>query len=125
MINNPVHANATTAVGAALGELIAANAPALRDLRVSSCLLGDAGLAPLVAALPHNTHLVKLRCEDNDMSDAFARDHFLPAIRANTSLRVLQASDWWGGEEDGIAPDEVLQAEALVKARADADAVPP
>jgi hypothetical protein len=56
------------------------------------------------------------------MSGAFARDTFLPAIRANTSLRELAASEWWGGEEDGVAPEEALQAEALVRARADADA---
>jgi hypothetical protein len=110
------------AVGAALGALVAANAPALQMLNVSYSSLGDAGLAPLVDALPRNTHLRLLHCKDNPMSDAFARDTFLPAIRANTSLRVLSASEWWGGDEDRIVPDEVLQAEALVKARADADA---
>jgi hypothetical protein len=57
------------------------------------------------------------------MSNLFACNRFLPAIRANTSLRELSASEWWGGEDDGIAPEEVLQAEALVKARADANAV--
>jgi hypothetical protein len=52
------------------------------------------------------------------MSDEFARDNFLPAIRANTSLRMLEASD-----KDIInVPDEVHEAEALVKARANADA---
>jgi hypothetical protein len=122
LTNNHVQVDDAAAVGAALGALIAANAPALRVLSVSWCQLGDAGLAPLMNALPRNTHLCKLHCKDNAMSDAFARDCILPAVRANTSLRVLSASGWWGGDEDGAAPDEVLQAEALVKARADADA---
>jgi hypothetical protein len=54
------------------------------------------------------------------MSGAFARDTFLPAIRANTSLRELVASELWGGEEDGVALDEALQAEAIVTSRDDA-----
>jgi hypothetical protein len=111
-------------VGAALGALIVANAPALRTLSVSYCALGDAALAPLVDALPHNTHLRQLDCPDVDMTAAFARDRFLPAIRANTSLRELTASEWWGGVKDGLAPEEVLQAEALVKARAYANIRP-
>jgi hypothetical protein len=122
LTGNHVDVDDAAAVGAALGALIAANAPALRVLNASWCSLGNVGLAPLIRALPHNTHLREFGCQGNDMSEKFARDIFLPAIRANTSLRVLVASAWWGGEEDGIAPDEVLQAEALVKARADADA---
>jgi hypothetical protein len=116
------HVGDAAAVGAALGALIAANAPALHTLYVSHSALGDAGLAPLFDALPRNTHLRTLRCNGIAISAAFSRDTFLPAIRANTSLRELEASAWWGGEEGAVAPDEVLQAEALVKARADADA---
>jgi hypothetical protein len=119
-INQP-HANAAAA-GAALGALVAVNALSLQTLDVSYSSLGDAGLAPLFAALPHNTHLRELYCEDNGMTAAFAHNRFLPAVRANTSLRELMASGWFGGAEDGAAPDEVLEAEALVKARADADA---
>ncbi len=50
---------------AALGALVAADAPALHTLDLSFCRLGDAGLGPLVDALPHNTHLRTLdgRCE--------------------------------------------------------------
>ena len=44
--------------GAALGALVAADAPALEELSVASMLLGDAG--PLCAALPRNTHLREL-----------------------------------------------------------------
>jgi hypothetical protein len=82
------------------------------------------GLAPLVDALPRNTHLRLLDCAETDMSNTFVHDRFLPAIRANTSLRELVARQWWGDEEDGTAPAEVLEAEALVKMRAYAD-VPP
>jgi hypothetical protein len=75
----------------ALGALVAANAPSLRELSVRLCNLNDMGLAPLVNALRGNTHLRVLHCHDNDMSDAFARDVLLPAVRANTSLRELRA----------------------------------
>jgi hypothetical protein len=124
LANNEIHVGAAAAVGAALGALVAANAPALRELHLSYCLLGDARLAPLVDALRRNTHLRVLDCEDNDMSDAFARHRFLPAIRANTSLRELSASELWGGIEDGIVPEEVLEAEALVKTRVIAESRP-
>jgi hypothetical protein len=120
--NPPLTVYDAVAFGAVLGALVAADAPALQALDVSYCALGDAGLAPFFDALPANTHLRELYCGNNGMSDAFASDTFLPAIRANTSLRVLVASEWWGDEEDGAAPEEVLQAEALVKARAGADA---
>ena len=110
------------AAGAALGALVAANAAALHDLDVHSCHLGDAGLAPLFDALPHNTHLRQLNCCNNGMSDDFAHDCFLPAVRASTSLRKLEASELWDIDEDGEAPPEVLEAEALVAARGAAEA---
>jgi hypothetical protein len=108
------------AVGRALGALIAANAPALHTLDVSSNGLGDEGLAPLLSALARNTHLRVLRCGGNGMSAAFARRRLLPAIRANTSLRKLDVSTCgYSDEEDDIcslAP-EADDAEALVRAR--------
>ena len=115
LMANPPHD--PVAAGAALGALVAANTPALRELRVGCCLLGDAGLAPLCDALPHNTHLRSLRCSNNGMSADFARDRFLPAVLANTSLRLLDASEVWDNQEDGVPPPEVLEAEALVWAR--------
>jgi hypothetical protein len=87
------------AVGAALGALVAANAPSLTQLDVSSSNLEDAGLRPLFAALPRNTHLRTLDCQSNDMSAACGRDVLLPALRANTSLRSLDI----GGIGDVIA----------------------
>jgi hypothetical protein len=99
--------------GAALGALVAANAPALTELRVSGCDLGDAGLRPLFDALSANTHLRKLDCSHNRLSDAFVRDALLPAMRANSSLH-----DLWTGL---LQSDDALEAEALVQRRADAE----
>ena len=106
------------AAGAALGALLAANLPALRALDIRhSRQLGDDGLRPLLDALAHNTHLRVLDCYNTGMRNAFARDVFLPAVRANTSLRTLEASKWWANRHDGMAPPAVLEAEALVAAR--------
>ena len=113
--NNPPD---PAAAGAALGAQVAADAPALSELYIHcSLLLGDAGMRPLLDALAHNTHLLLLECSNTGMSEAFARDVFLPAVRANTSLRTLRASTMWGDDEDGVAPPAVLEAEALVAAR--------
>ena len=73
-------------------------------------------------ALRRNTHLRVFNCNNTDMSEEFARVAFLPAVRANTSLRKLRAAEWWGDDEHGVAPPEVLEAEALVAARRAADA---
>jgi hypothetical protein len=97
------------AAGAAFGALVAANAPALTELDVSSCDLGDAGLRPLFEALPANTHLRTLNCGGNQLSDAFVRDRLLPAVRANTGLRELSFG--------GFRADAVLEVMALMRAR--------
>jgi hypothetical protein len=98
--------------GAALGALVAANAPALTALDVSACVLRDAGLRPLFHALPANTHLRTLNCGHNALSDAFLRETLLPAVRANSSLRELKIL----GQNSKAA----REAEALVQRRADA-----
>jgi hypothetical protein len=99
------------AVGIALAALVAANAPALEQLNLGGCLLGDAGMRALFEALPRNTHLRTLDCSDNDITEAFARDVLLPAVRANTSLQLLRA----GGEFAAVR-----EAEQLVARRAGA-----
>ena len=109
------------AAGVALGALIAADSRTLTGLRVAYSLLGDVGLASIFDALPHNTHLRMLSCSDVGMSVDFARERFLPAVRANTSLRTLSAGLWWDNDEDGAPPPEVLEAEELVAARDAAD----
>jgi hypothetical protein len=101
-------------VGAALAALLLANAPALQTLDICFCDLGDEGMGPVVEALRHNTHLTKLNCNDSEISEAFARDVLLPAVRANVSLRELVAVDL-EEEEEQVAARE---AEALVAARA-------
>jgi hypothetical protein len=98
--------------GAALGALVAANAPALTELDVSWCGLGDAGLGPLFDVLPGNTHLRKLDCASNELSDAFVRERLLPAVRANASLRKLFMES---------ESDAAREAVALVQRRADAE----
>jgi hypothetical protein len=81
-------------LGAALGALVAADAPALQSLNVTSCFLCDGGLAPIVDALPRNRHLRGLDISDNALSEEYARERLLPAVRANTSLRELQCHDY-------------------------------
>jgi hypothetical protein len=97
------------AAGAAFAALIAADAPALTTLRVKVSTLGDEGLGPVVDALAGNTHLRTLHIDNNDMTEAFARNRLLPAVRANTSLTRLST------DTDFPA---ALEAEALVAARA-------
>ena len=80
------------AAGALLAALVAANSMQLRELDVGYNRLGEVGLGPLVDALPHNTHLRKLYCVDAaEQSAAFERKRLLPALAANTSLRLLSS----------------------------------
>jgi hypothetical protein len=101
--------------GTALGALVAANAPALHELDVACCFLGNAAMQPLMDALPLNTHLRKLSCGDNGMTEEFIREQLLPALRANTSLLELSAENDSAGEEDTRAV--AREAEALVRQR--------
>jgi hypothetical protein len=103
-------AAAQAAAGAALGALVAANAPALEELHISFCGLGDAGLRPVAQALRANTHLTQLECKGNGATEQWARDDLLPAVRANTALQRLGAAAYG---THGAAQ----QAEAVVEAR--------
>jgi hypothetical protein len=94
-------------VGAALAALLLANAPALQTLDIHYGGMRDQGMGPVVEALRHNTHLTKLECSGNDMSEAFSRDVLLPAVRANAALRELVV---------GVSAPE-REAVALVAAR--------
>ncbi len=67
--------------GTALGALVAANAPTLRTLHIGHNDLGDAGMGPVVDALPRNVHLQTLYAFANGTSDAFVRERLLPAVR--------------------------------------------
>jgi len=99
---------AQTAVGEALGRLVAAES-VLTSLDLECCRLGDAGVGPLFAALAHNTMLQKLELAENAISRECARDVVLPTVRANTSLRKLEFAQ----------PDipELVEAEQLVRQR--------
>jgi hypothetical protein len=109
-------AAAAAAAGEALRALVAADAPALTELDVSACRwLGDAALGPLVDALPRNTHLRSLVIAGNGITEAFAAQRLLPAVRANASLRELRANEYYG------AAPSLAEALRLVGARAGAD----
>ncbi len=106
---NNADAAHTTLAGGLLGALVAANAPALTELDLWN-VHGDA-LRGLALALPRNTHLRTLRCSTGQypMSEAFARDVVLPAVRANVGLRSLSVSCGYG--------TALNEAMALVAAR--------
>ncbi len=113
----------TASIGKALGALVAADAPALTELRVHSARLGAAGLRPLVEALRGNTQLRTLDIQNNDLEEDFASDVLLPALRANGGLRALQVDAYYESEYYAVFQIRgCTEAVALVAARAAADA---
>jgi uncharacterized membrane protein len=101
---------AAEVVGAALGDIIAADTQ-LESLRIVGCELGDIGMGPLVAALHRNTRLRTLECRFNEFSPAFAREKLLPAVTANTGLLELSAENrLWNSEGVGAAMAWVARA---------------
>jgi hypothetical protein len=79
------------ACGAALGALVAADAPALTHFALSyNFALRDAGLTPVLQALRSNTRLTTLRLQFNGESPRFAEEVLLPCVRANSGLRQLR-----------------------------------
>jgi hypothetical protein len=103
------------ALGAALGALVAADAPVLHDLHVSDLAFNEAGLLALgllLDALPLNTHLRTLNLGQVLCTDEFARDRLLPAVRANTSLRHLSVQ-----RKGAFNALFIHEAQALVAAR--------
>ena len=79
-------------LGAVLAALLEADAPALHELCAFNNSLGDAGAKAMVAALPRCHHLRDLNISFNGLSEAFAHDVLLPALRANASLRRLECT---------------------------------
>ena len=75
--------------GHALGRLVAADAPALKKLKVTFRGPVAGVLGPLIDALPHNTHLQKLKSWRGNLGADF-EERLLPAVRTNTSLRKLR-----------------------------------
>ena len=97
-------------LGDLLGHIVAADAP-LESFRCAGCRLGDAGLGPLVEALPRNTRLRRLECSGNKLTAAFTREVLLPAVQENAGLEHLSAADVLYVSEAAVA------AAALVNAR--------
>jgi hypothetical protein len=104
------------AVSAALGALVAANAPALQEVKLHNCGLSDSELRPLFDALPGNTHLRTLNCNVNKLTNAFACNALLPAVRANGSLRLLSCT--LQRNVSAAGKQALAEAEALVAQRA-------
>jgi hypothetical protein len=110
-------AQATAAVAAALGALVAADT--LTELELTYSSLGDVG--PLFDALPAVTRLRTLNCCDegydhDDLSDTFIRNRMLPALRANASLRHLELGTRMASFEKRAILREAM---AVVNSRAD------
>ena len=101
------------ALGAALAAIVAANAPALRQVSFDRNALGDFGLAPILDALARNRHLRVLDIRRNAMSEELARAALLPAVRACASLRVLCCRNYFDDEP------AATEAELLVRRRAE------
>jgi hypothetical protein len=97
---NPAQTADRAAAGAALRSLLAANAPALTQLNVSESNLGNVGMRALIEALPANSHLCTLNCSENGITEAFATNVLLPAVRANASLRALVTSQHFPAERE-------------------------
>ena len=100
------------AAGAVLAALLAADAPALQALSLSDCRLTVAGLGAMCDALALNTRLHTLDLMGMHVPAGFVRSRFLPAVRANTGLRELDAMGDAGGDDAAQ-----LEAERIVAAR--------
>ena len=112
------HRSLDAASAGVLITLLAADAPALTELSVSRCNLSVETLGLLCAALPRSSHLHALDMGGLAVPDGFMRDRLLPAVRANSSLRMLLIDRYFlNGDDDDWAVDE---AERIVDARADA-----
>jgi hypothetical protein len=98
------------AAGAALGALVAANAPALTELSLCNSGLGDVGLAPLMDALGVNTHLrtLDISCTQAEseqfarMSAPFARQRLMPAVLGSRTLRELRGIYYTVGANEAV-----------------------
>ena len=78
---------------AALARLVGTNAPALRKLELPCSCFVEADFEPLLAALPHNTHLQVLNVSHSGLSQPFEARLRAAARRANPKLKVLTVVD--------------------------------
>ena len=77
--------------GRAFGALLRSNLPSLRILHVNDSRLGEEAMAALLDGLAANTHLHKLECRLNNVSEAFERDRLAPALVALAARAALDA----------------------------------
>ena len=93
----------------ALTALLVADAPALLELKLRGCVLGEAGMGLLCDALQRNSHLCSLDLDGNteSMPIGFIRNRLLPAVRTNTGLRNLEVNSP-ADEDDAAALAEAL-----------------
>jgi len=98
-------------IGECLARLIA-RSTSLRELNFSD-RLGEAGLAPIFQAMRGTTGLACLDFSNERISVDFARDMVLPAVRANTSLRILEGLRWVDAEDSENDDEEEEQLPEL------------
>ena len=77
------------ALGASLAALLAADSPALQEVRLDLLNIGDAGLAPVLDALPRASRLRVLDVTYSEASAEFAVARILPAMRRHPCLRAF------------------------------------
>jgi hypothetical protein len=119
LAGNQVDDNSRAVAVALVSAMLRANTP-LRLLKLDDCNLRDEGLGPVVDALARNTHLTRLDIGDNNRTKAFMRDRLLPAVRANRSLRELNAWEMDTEDEEDKEWQQTADA-ALLDARSEAD----
>jgi hypothetical protein len=105
-------------VGEVLASLLIAPS-ALVTLNVSNCNFRNACGKPFFTALAGNTTLRELNCSKNKFSEKFCKNHVIPAVAANRSLRHLRAYE--PIFEDGRKPS-MEEAQDLVYMRGRDDA---
>jgi hypothetical protein len=93
-------------LGGALALLVAADAPALKELSIAGAELGDEAVRLLAPALAANTHLKRLDLSGNGLSMEFLKKTLAPAARACPSLRELPPISG----DDGTSLERMLKA---------------
>ena len=105
--------DARRAAGEQLASLITHNS-ALQKIDSQDCSLGEAGLAPIFEGLPRSSTLKELiyyTVGGEIISREFARNVILPAVRLNSSLRMLN----FGPILEPLP--ELVEAQAIIAAR--------
>lgn len=115
--NPPPEETEDNPVGSQLAALVAADGvlSTLWLTNARTAKWGDAIVRSLFEAVARSTRLRQLDCVNGGISAECARDHLLPAVRANASLKQLTLYESGTAEADKLA--DLAAAEALVAAR--------